>query len=289
MYQIIAYIQFLFTSSNQHGVHSPFVYNLITQCFYDELSKNQKSSFLQRLLLVQQKNAKILVPNNYTPKQLQKDVYPLIKNYRNNLLNNKNCIQVTDFGAGSRVFKSNKREITKIAKTAGITQKRAELLARLISYFNIKSVLELGTSLGIATAAMRFNNPNTKITTIEGCPETAKIAQAQFSNYQLSNINSVVADFSAYLEEDNTKYNLVYIDGNHQKEATLHYFNSLLKNVQPNTVFIFDDIHWSAAMQEAWETIKNHQKVTLTIDTFYWGFVFFRTENKHQEHFKIRM
>ena len=39
---------------------------------------------------------------------------------------------------------------------------------------------------------------------------------------------------------------------------------------------------------EAWEEIKKHPKVTITIDTFFWGFVFFRTETKHKEHFTIR-
>ncbi len=289
MYQILAYIKFIFTSSNQHGVHSPFVYNLITQCFYDQLSKTKKLNFLQRLLLVKQENNSILIPKNYQPKRLKQSVYPKIKRYRNNLLSNKNTLSVTDFGAGSNVFKSNERAIFKIAKIAGITQKRAELLARLIAYFNIESILELGTSLGIATASMAFDNPKTKITTIEGCPETAKIAQQQFKKYQLNNINSIVTDFSEFLTNNNQKYDLIYIDGNHQKEPTLAYFNSLLKNIQPNTIFIFDDIHWSQEMEEAWNEIKNHQKVTLTIDTFYWGFVFFRTENLQPEHFKIRV
>jgi len=289
MHQIIAYIQFLLTSSNQHGVHSPFVYNLITQCFYDDLSKTKKLNFLQRLLLVKQENAKILIPKHYNPKDLKESVYPKLKKYRNDLRNNTNTINVTDFGAGSRVFKSNKREIAKIAKTAGITQKRAELLARIIAYFNVESVLELGTSLGIATAAMAFNNPNTKITTIEGCPETAKIAQQQFKKHQLNNINRVVSDFDIFLKENNNAYQLVYIDGNHQKEATVNYFNTLLTNVQPNTIFIFDDIHWSKDMEQAWEIIKQNPKVTLTIDTFYWGFVFFRTENLQKEHFKFRL
>jgi hypothetical protein len=40
-------------------------------------------------------------------------------------------------------------------------------------------------------------------------------------------------------------------------------------------------------MEEAWETIKNHPKVTVTIDTFQWGLVFFRKEQP-KEHFVIR-
>ena len=46
--------------------------------------------------------------------------------------------------------------------------------------------------------------------------------------------------------------------------------------------------HGMAANQKAWETIKNHTKVTVTIDTFQWGIVFFRAEQE-KEHFVIRV
>ena len=41
-------------------------------------------------------------------------------------------------------------------------------------------------------------------------------------------------------------------------------------------------------MEEAWEIIKNHPKVTVTIDTFQWGIVFFRSEQV-KENFIIRI
>ena len=115
LFQIKSYLKFLWNSKNEHAVHSPFVFNLVTKCFYD---------------------------------RKQKPEYPILKNYRNSLLENKNTIEVTDFGAGSKVFKSNTREISKIAKTAGITKKRAELLFRITNYFQPDSILEIGTSLG---------------------------------------------------------------------------------------------------------------------------------------------
>ena len=255
MFQIIAYIKFLLRSTNEHGVHSPFVYDLITKCFYN----------------------KTALP-----------VYTKLHQYRRNLLEDKSYIEVTDFGAGSRVFKSNTRQVSAIAKTAGITPKRAQLLARLSSYFDFNHVLELGTSLGLASSAMAFASPKTKITTLEGCPATAAVAQSAFQNFDLNAINSVITDFSTYLATEQQAYDLVYFDGNHQKEATLDYFNTLVAATSNDTVFIFDDIHWSKDMEVAWETIKNHPKVTITVDTFYWGFVFFRAETKHKEHFIIR-
>lgn len=258
MFHIIkAYFRFLWHSKNQHGVHSPFVYSLVTKCFYDKK---------------------------------RKPTYKILKAYRNELLTDKNSIEVTDFGAGSRVFKSNSRQIAKIAATAGITSKRAELLSRMANYFQPNSILEIGTSLGMATAALSLGNPGAKIITLEGCPETANKAQQQFQKFGFTNIASVVTEFTAYFrncELHDAFCQMIYFDGNHSKKATLDYFELLLPTVTNDTVWIFDDIHWSEDMESAWETIKKHPKVTVTIDTFQWGLVFFRYEQE-KEHFTIR-
>lgn len=260
LFQIKSYLQFLWHSKNEHAVHSPFVFTLITKCFYDTKSKPE---------------------------------YAILKEYRNSLLKNHNTIEVTDFGAGSKVFKSNTREISKIAKTAGISPKRAELLFRIVNYFQPHTILEIGTSLGLATSAFSLGSRSvgikSKITTLEGCPETAKIALEQFKKFGLTNINAEVTEFNAYLSKLQTlNFKLIYFDGNHSKKATLDYFELLLPTITNETVWIFDDIHWSLEMEEAWEIIKKHSKVTVTIDTFQWGLVFFRREQP-KEHFVIRI
>lgn len=256
LYSIKAYIKFLKASTNQHGVHSPFVYDLVTKCFYDKSKYNE---------------------------------YSILKQYRQSLYQNFNRITISDFGSGSKVFKSNERVISKMAKTSGIGSKRAKLLFRMVSYFNSKSILELGTSLGLASSALSLGNKQASITTIEGCQETAKIAQEQFRTFQLNNIQVIVDTFEKALPElASNQCNLVYVDGNHTKEATLNYFELLLPTTTNNSVFIFDDIHWSKGMTKAWDEIKNHPAVTVSIDTFYWGIVFFRKEQA-KEHFVIRV
>jgi predicted O-methyltransferase YrrM len=176
-----------------------------------------------------------------------------------------------------------------MAKTSGITSKRAKLLFRMVRYFNAKNILELGTSLGLAASALSLGNKQACITTIEGCPETAKIAQEQFHTFQLNNIQLMVGSFEKTLPVlTSNLYDFVYIDGNHTKQATLNYFEMLLPKAHNNTVFIFDDIHWSPEMTEAWKTIIKHPKVTVSIDTFFWGIVFFRKEQA-KEHFVIRV
>lgn len=256
-FQIKAYLKFLWHSKNEHAVHSPFVFSLITKCFYDKKSKPE---------------------------------YAILQQYRNALLENKNTIEVTDFGAGSRVFKSNKRVVAQIAETAGISPKRARLLYRIVNYFQPSSILEIGTSLGLATSALALGNKNAQITTLEGCPNTMAIAKNQLQLFNFNNVECVTTEFNEYFQSCNLKSkicNLIYFDGNHSKEATLEYFELLLPTITNDSVWIFDDIHWSAGMETAWETIKEHPKVSVTIDTFQWGLVFFRREQP-KEHFVIR-
>ena len=253
---IIAYIKFWLSSTNQHGVQSPFVFDLVTKCFYDK--------------------------KNYP-------IYSKLKDYKANLLSNNNTIEITDLGAGSQVMKSNTRVISNITKNAGTTTYRSKLFYRFVNYFQFKNILELGTSMGIATHAMHLGNPEAKITTIEGCPNISAFTSNTFKENHLKNIEVLTGNFSEVTKKlTSNTYDLIYFDGNHQKEATLNYFETLLKTAHNDSVFIFDDIYWSKGMTEAWQTIKQHPEVTVTIDTFFWGIVFFRKEQA-KEHFTIRV
>ncbi|MDH5414511.1 MAG: class I SAM-dependent methyltransferase [Flavobacteriaceae bacterium] len=256
-FQITSYLNFLIRSSNKHGVHSPFVYDLITRCFNDKSPK---------------------------------DWYKMLESFRNSLLINKTKIEIEDLGAGSKKLHQNKRQISQIAKNAGITKKRANLLGRLAVYIGCKNILEIGTSLGIGTASLAMATPKNSITTLEGCRNTAAVAKENFKKLELHNINMVIGNFDNTLPGvlKNNIYNLIFFDGNHQKEATLKYFSQCLEHSHNDSVFIFDDIYWSKGMQEAWQNIKSHPKVTISIDTFQWGLVFFRNEQEKQ-HFTIRV
>ena len=256
MYQILQYIIFLFKATNQHGVHSPFVYDLVTKCFYDK--------------------------TNYK-------AYSQLKKYQASLLKNKQLITITDFGEGSRLKASNTRKIKNICKTSGTPLHRAKLLYRLVQFFKPNNILELGTSLGIATQAMALGTPSATITSVEGCPNISEFAKQQLSDFHFKNITFQNGEFSEVLPILKTNaWDMVFFDGHHNKTATLSYFETLVEKTHNDTLFIFDDIYWSKEMTEAWEAIKMHPKVTVTIDTFYWGLVFFRKEQL-KEHFRIRV
>lgn len=250
------YIQFLLLSKKRHGIHSPFVYEMVISCFMDK--------------------------RNYPE-------YEILKNHRQALLNETGTIEITDLGAGSRVLTSPVRNISDITKIAGMKKKRQQLLFRLARYLNCKTALELGTSLGLGTAALALSGEFSKIYTVEGCPNTLKKAQEYFEKFKLNNIQSHQQDFRSFLSENPSEnYDLIFLDGDHNGERTLEYFNSLLKHVHNDTVLIFDDIYWSREMMAAWQKIITDERVSVSIDTFQWGMVFFRKEQPKQ-HFVIRV
>lgn len=256
-FQIKDYLLFLLKSNTKYGVHSPFVYNLIIDCFEKGLT-NEKINIL--------------------------------KEYQSELTLDKTILNVKDLGAGSRVFKSNKRKVSAIYKNAGISTKNAVLLLKIVQYFKSVNILEIGTSLGFGSLSLSLGNENSKITTLEGCPETLNVAKKYLSKFKVNNMNFVLGNFDQTLKTVlDKKYDLIYFDGNHQKEPTINYFEQCLKTIHNESVFIFDDIHWSKGMSEAWDYIKNHKKVTLTIDIFYWGIVFFREEQFEKEHFILKV
>lgn len=256
IHQAKSYIKFLRLSKNRHGVHSPFVYSLVTLCI------NDKKKYPE---------------------------YRILKSYRKDLINDNTLIKMTDFGEGSRIFKGNARKVSEIARVAGITKKRQKLLFRLGAYFQSESILELGTSLGQGTIALALSNPYAMVDTVEGCSDTLEKAEGYFKAYSLNNITSYQMLFSDYLSKDNAKkYDMIFVDGDHNGERTLSYFHSLLRHIHNDTIIIFDDIYWSESMTEAWQKIIAHEKVTVSIDTFQWGLVFFRTEQRKQ-HFTIRI
>lgn len=254
---IYDYLKHRLTSKTRHGTHSPFVYKLTDEVIYDFQTTND---------------------------------YKTIEDQRKKLFNDRSVINVTDLGAGSHLDKGSSKRIGQIARNALKSPRLAQLIYRLAKNSRPDQLVELGTCLGITTAYLSKALPEARIITIEGCPETAKVARRNFAELALENVELRVGNFDALLPvviAETAKLDFVYIDGNHRKEATLNYFSRCLPKVHEGSLLIFDDIYWSRGMKEAWEEIKQHPQVTVTIDLFWIGLVYFR-KGQAKEHFKIR-
>lgn len=257
LHTILNYLIYRIRSVNEHHIHSPFIFALVRDVIYN------KAPFYS---------------------------YESIEQLRSQLLQSKERIQVLDLGAGSQRDNQQWRSIAQITNNAAKPPKYAQLLFRISDHFQSKTIVELGTSLGISTAYLASANSKSTVHTIEGSPEIARKADQNFKHLGLSNIHQYTGNFDEILPELLKKIpppDLIFFDGNHRKDATLKYFELSLKHAHNESIFIFDDIYWSKEMTEAWEEIKNHEAVTVSLDLFFIGIVFFRKEQKKQ-HFVIK-
>lgn len=217
--------------------------------------------------------------------------YKKLSETRTQLSADETVLNIIDFGAGSRVFKGNERRVKDIVKHGISNEKYARLLFRLVNHFKPNNIVELGTSLGLTTMYLAAANKKARVYTLEGSKEIATFAKQQFEKNKFENIELIEGDFKDTFPTLLSKLDSVdfaYIDGNHAKEATISYFMQLLPKCNENSVLIFDDINWSQGMQEAWQYIKIHEQVKLSVDLFFIGIILFRKEQQQQEHFVVR-
>lgn len=250
------YLNHLAKAKNRHGIHSPFVYELLDQVIYDRTVFSE---------------------------------YGTIESIRHALLDRTDEVTITDLGAGSTIDPSNRRKVSDIAKNSAKGGKWGELLFRLSRHFQPETMIELGTSLGIGTLYQALGNPAGRLTTFEGCPNTAAIAREQFAKTKAipeiieGNFDETLQPYLDSIE----KLDWAFVDGNHQKEPTIRYFHQCLEKCHNDSVLLFDDIYWSKGMAEAWAHIKQHERVTITLDLFQIGIVFLR-EGQAKQDFRIR-
>lgn len=254
------YLYYYITAQNGkgHGVHSPFVFDFIQRVLNDDR-------------------------NFYA--------YQPVENIRKLMLNDTRILSVEDFGAGSRISKTNQRAVAMIAKSALKSVKFGQLLFRIIDHYAPQYLLELGTSLGITSSYLAMANPSATLTTMEGSTAIAAVAKENFEKLGIKNIRIIEGNFDHTLPAwlaNKPAIDFAFIDGNHRYAPTIHYFHQLLDHTHEYSILIFDDIHWSAEMEKAWNEIQQHPSVTLTIDLFFIGLVFFRNEFKIKQHLAIR-
>lgn len=254
------YLRYYFTAANSkgHGIHSPFVFNFVKNVLRDK---------------------------THYPE------YAAVEALRQSLLQDNSTLEILDLGAGSNKSNGSIRKVSEIARHAAKPAKYGQLLFRISRYYQPALILELGTSLGITTSYLALGNPAASIQTIEGSPGIAAKATENLKQLALEKVHIVTGDFNTCLGPALAMLNmgaLIFIDGNHRKEPTLDYFFQILPRMQPGSILVFDDIHWSAEMEEAWQIIRDHPDVKLTVDLFFIGIVFFRDDFLIRQEFVVR-
>lgn len=251
-FQIVArYISYYLASKTLNSIHSPSIYDLINETLEDQRTY-------------------------YAFRELEA--------LRRHLLGRQELVEIEDLGAGSRVAKLNRRKICDIAKTALSPPSKAQFLFKLTKHIQPKQILEFGTSLGLSALYMHKGCSSANLTTIEGDPSIANLAQ-QYFTAEKAEINLINASFDhALVNSDILKstYGLIYIDGNHTEKATAKYVKALYDNLDEEGIIILDDIYWSGGMKKAWKALSKDQRFAFSIDLFDYGLLI--KNNKHKQH-----
>lgn len=250
-------LRYLFKARTRYSVHSPFVYD-----FNEKVLRNKGEA----------------------------GWYQAAESTRKRMLHDHRTLSFEDFGTGGLRQRHYPVRISKIARNSGRKKKEGRMLARLAAWRQPQYILELGTSLGISTLYLAAACPKARIVTLEGCREALEVARNNFLQAGFSRIETLSGPFETSLPPllaGGLQPDLVLFDGNHAYQPTLDYFQQLLPLAHSDTIFVFDDIHWSAGMEKAWNEIASHPQVTLSVDILSMGLVFFRS-GMEKQHFVLR-
>lgn len=251
---MIKYLQHRLCAVNTkgHGVHSPFIFQFLYSVVYNK--------------------------HEYY-------IFSEIEKLRADLLKDKRKIFIKDYGTGQDRYST----VAGIVRSSVQSPKYSRLLFRIISHIKARNILELGTSAGITTAYLASVSSTSECITLEGSAEVLKIAGENFKKLNIGNIITIEGDISETLPEallKSGKPDFVYVDANHSSAAVLSYLDQCLPYLSEKAIIVFDDIYWSDDMEQAWKVIKDHPKVTSTIDLFQMGIVFFNPV-LNKKHYKV--
>lgn len=211
-----------------------------------------------------------------------------IENLRGIYLSSNKEFSLTDFGAGSKRNK-NKKSLGEITALAASGPQKGKILFHLSRYFKPNKIVELGTNIGLGTSYLALGNRNSSVTTYEGDPALIEQANETFSYLKIDNVKIIEGAFDLTLRDSLSSMNqidLAFLDGNHRYEATLEYYNLMAPHIGTNSIIIVDDIYWSAGMTKAWDELKNDPAVSLSIDLFQVGILFFEPKIQ-KEHIRL--
>lgn len=249
------YIQYKLKAQTKHGIHSPFVFDFITNCTTIKLPKEFQAHY--RVL-------------------------------RQKTKQRRDKISVSDFGAGSKRL-GRERSIRKIYQTATTKGVYANLLYQITQHYKPKHILELGTSLGFGSIMLASGNQESQLHTVEACYATLELAKENFASFNLKNIHTYHSTFQEFFQRENLPtFDLVYIDGHHEGTALKQYLQSLQAYTHDDTIFIIDDIIWSADMNQTFNELIASDRYHVTMDLFRWGLIIQRPQQE-KEHFTIRL
>ena len=206
----------------------------------------------------------------------EKQLFETLNHFKSEFYTNNRKISFEEIGSSAEMT------VAEVAHRAASPEIWVKFFYKLSKTKIVNNILEIGTNLGVSGQYFikgLEDKKNTKFITLEGVKRLCEIALSRFDS--LSNHDRFEVIHGLYdktlpeVVKSNTRFDLVFIDGNHQYEATLNYFEMLKDNLADKAMVIFDDIHWSVGMRRAWREICEQKGIVFSINFFKLGMVVF--------------
>jgi predicted O-methyltransferase YrrM len=256
LYRFFEFVKHYIVGGNEHGLHSPFVFEL-----YTKTVQNHEFPYYE---------------------QLEQHYFELLSD--EHFINNKNP------GAGTSLHKTTRVPIKRLAKHSIKSLPWRQLICRLIEERKPKIIIELGTSFGITTAYIATTCPDATVYTFEANPSLVELSKEFFTLAGIKNVEIIEGNIDETLPAfliSHPQIDVAYIDANHRFAPTIKYVERIMECVSWKGLIIMDDIYWSYPMTKAWKAISNKKMVTVSIDLWQIGLLYFHT-GQVKENFKLR-
>ncbi len=248
--RLVTYLRYYYRAKTIYQIHSPFLYNLLTNIAAED--------------------------------KLYYD-FQILDDLRRRLYLDETRMASEDPGAGSQLQKQTLR-VCDIARTALSPRWKAEFLYRLMLELQPRTILELGTSLGLTTMYLAKAAHPGEVYTIEGRPDIAEKAMENFNKIKIPNVKLIEGRFDYQLQPVLKKIqtlDFVVLDGNHRYKPTVSYFDEITSAHKPKVVLV-DDIHWSKEMTMAWKKLKSTSQYNIAIDFYHFGLLIEHNNVNHK-------
>lgn len=217
-------------------------------------------------------------------------VFSFAKMLRGQLTSNALVVEYDDLGAPSMAMSGKKRSLGKIARHTAVNPETGKRLFRLVQWLKPQTMLELGAGLGVSTLYQAAAARNSIFIALEGQTALAARTAQHIREYGFDKVTVRAGLFKDTLPEalrSLQKLDYLFIDGDHRYEAVKANFYSCQPFFTENAVVVIADIHWSEGMLKAWHELRQSKGVSLSIDLYDIGILFFRNGQKQAQHLAL--
>jgi len=173
-----------------------------------------------------------------------------------------------------------------LAKLKGINKTTGQFLFRLVHHYKPTSALLIGAFPGIATLYQSTPSYKMQVDALESDTAIAPSLQHYFKEIGAKNIQLQFGEIDFLAKtfvQRPSKLPYIYLKELPSREIV----EGLLKKCTEDACLVLEDPYADDQRITFWNWLKENELVTLTIDTYRLGLVFFRKEQKEKAHFKL--